>query len=79
MDLINDMPTTSLGNDSIRVCVDRLSKMVHLKALTKTVAAPELARVSVMRYSGYMDSVTVECLTETQALVRRVGPSYTNC
>jgi hypothetical protein len=44
MDLITDLPKTSLGNDSIWVCVDRLSKMVHLKTITKTVTAAELAR-----------------------------------
>jgi hypothetical protein len=45
MDLITDLPTTSFGYDSILVCVDRLSKMVHLKAINKTITAPELARV----------------------------------
>jgi hypothetical protein len=45
MDLITDLPTTSLGYDSIWVCVDRLSKMVHLKAINKTITASELARV----------------------------------
>jgi hypothetical protein len=45
MDLITDLPATSLGYDSIWVCVDRLSKMVHLKAIHKTITAPELARV----------------------------------
>jgi hypothetical protein len=45
MDLITDLPTTSLGYDSIWVCVDCLSKMVHLKAINKTITAPELARV----------------------------------
>jgi hypothetical protein len=45
MDLITDLPRTSLCHDSIWVCVDRLSKMVHLKAITKTVTAPELARI----------------------------------
>jgi hypothetical protein len=36
MDLITDLPRTSLGHDSIWVCVNRLSKMVHLKAIKKT-------------------------------------------
>jgi hypothetical protein len=45
MDLIADLPKTSLGNDSLWVCVERLSKMVHLKAVTKIVTAAELARI----------------------------------
>ena len=45
MDLITDLPRTSNGNDSIWVVVDRLSKMVHLVALTKTCTAESIAAV----------------------------------
>jgi hypothetical protein len=33
MDLTTELPTISLGYASSWVCVDRLSKMVHLKAI----------------------------------------------
>jgi RNase H-like domain found in reverse transcriptase/Reverse transcriptase (RNA-dependent DNA polymerase)/Integrase zinc binding domain len=42
MDLITDLPVTQNGFDSIVVFVDRLSKMVHLAACTKTVTADQL-------------------------------------
>jgi hypothetical protein len=45
IDLITDQPTTSLGYASVWICVDRLFQMVHLKAIHKTIAAPELTRV----------------------------------
>ena len=45
MDLITDLPRTNNGNDSIWVVVDRLSKMVHLAALTKTCTAESIAAV----------------------------------
>jgi hypothetical protein len=37
--------STSLGYDFIWVCVDRLSKIVHLKAIYKTITASVLARI----------------------------------
>jgi hypothetical protein len=60
MDLITDLPTTPLGHDSIWVCVDRLTKMVYLKAVIKTVTAPELARIfidEVFRLHGLPDNI----------------------
>jgi hypothetical protein len=43
MDLITDLPRTERGHDSIIVFVDRLSKMTHFAACTKTITATELA------------------------------------
>jgi hypothetical protein len=60
IDLITDLPTTSLGYDSIWVCVDRLSKIVHLKAINKTITAPELARVfrdEIFRLHGLPNNI----------------------
>jgi hypothetical protein len=60
MDLITDLPSTPLGHDSIWVCVDRLTKMVHHKAVTKTVTAPELARIftdEVFRLHGLPEDI----------------------
>ena len=37
MDLITDLPVSSKGNDSIFVVVDRLSKMVHIEAIYKSL------------------------------------------
>ena len=47
MDLITQLPTTKSGMDAIFVCVDRLSKMVHLAPTTTTVTAPKLAKIYV--------------------------------
>jgi hypothetical protein len=55
MDLSTDLPTTLLGYGSLWVCVDRLSKVVHLKAINKTITAPELAGVlrdEILRLHG---------------------------
>jgi len=55
MDLITDLPITSKGNDSIFVVVDRLSKMVHLEAIRKTISAQGLAAAyadRVFRHPG---------------------------
>jgi hypothetical protein len=45
MDLITDLPITTRGHDSIVVFVDRLSKMMHAAACTKTVSAERLAEI----------------------------------
>ena len=60
MDLITDLPVTRKGHDSIFVVVDRLSKMVHLEAFTKTISAQGLAAVyadRVFRYHGVPQSI----------------------
>jgi hypothetical protein len=45
MDLITDLSITTRGHDSIVVFVDRLSKMMHAAACTKTVSAERLAEI----------------------------------
>ena len=47
MDLITQLPTTKSSMDAIFICVDRLSKMVHLAPTTTTVTAPKLAKIYV--------------------------------
>ena len=47
MDFIMDLPVTSAGNDAIVVFVDRLSKMVHLAACTKTITAQQTATLFI--------------------------------
>jgi hypothetical protein len=45
MDLITDLPVTTDGHDSVIVFVDRLTKLVHIAATTKTADSPEIARL----------------------------------
>ena len=45
LDLVCEFPTTSKGHDSMVVFVDKLNKMIHIRATTKTVTAPELAQL----------------------------------
>ena len=45
MDFITGLPTTSRGNNSIMVVVDRMSKMVHLLPTTQNVTAPGVAQL----------------------------------
>ena len=45
VDLITDLPKTAKGFDTIVVVVDRLSKMVHIVASTKSVTAEGMARI----------------------------------
>jgi transposase InsO family protein len=45
MDLITDLPTTKHGYNAIVTFIDRLSKHVHFAPTTKTVNAPQLARI----------------------------------
>ncbi len=45
MDLITDLPVTADGHDSVVVFVDRLTKLVHIAATTKTADSPEIARL----------------------------------
>jgi hypothetical protein len=55
LDLITDLPTTTQGYDTIVVFVDRLSKMVHVEAATKTITGETLAELfesRVIRYHG---------------------------
>jgi hypothetical protein len=55
MDLITDLPPSVNQNDSILVVVDRLSKMCHLEACTKTITSAGVARIiesRVFRYHG---------------------------
>ena len=52
--------TTNTGHDSIFVVVDRLSKMVHLEAITKTISEEGMAAVyadRVFRYHGVPQSI----------------------
>ena len=60
MDLITDLPVTAKGHDAIFVVVDRLSKMVHIEAINKTISAKGLAAVytdRVFRYHGVPQSI----------------------
>ena len=60
MDLITNLPRTNNGNDSIWVVVDRLSKVVHLVALTKTCTAESIAAVyekEVFRSPGIPETI----------------------
>ena len=50
MDVITDLPVTKRGKDTVVVFVDRLSKMVHLAATTKTVTGVGLA----VLYNAYV-------------------------
>jgi hypothetical protein len=55
MDLITDLPPSVNQNDSILVVVDRLSKMCHLEACTKTITSAGVAEIiesRVFRYHG---------------------------
>lgn len=55
MDLITDLPPTKTGYDSIVTFVDRLSKQVHFAPTTKTVDAPNLAKIfrqHIFRHHG---------------------------
>lgn len=47
MDFIVGLPCSKLGNDSVMVVIDRLSKMVHLIPTTSSVTAAEVARLFV--------------------------------
>ena len=44
MNFITGLPTTSRGNNSIMVVVDRMSKMVHLIAMRNDVTASQVAQ-----------------------------------
>jgi hypothetical protein len=55
MDLITDLPPSVNQNDSILVIVDRLSKMCHLEACTKTITSEGVSRIienRIFRYHG---------------------------
>jgi hypothetical protein len=60
MDLITDLPPSSNNNDSILVIVDRLSKMCHMEACTKTIPSegvPRLIVNRIFRYHGFPASI----------------------
>jgi hypothetical protein len=60
MDLITDLPKTAAGRDTIVVFVDRLSKMVHLAATTKTIGSVGLAQLfqtQVVRLHGFPKNI----------------------
>ena len=74
MDLVTDLPVTSEGNDSIFVVVDRLSKMVHLEAIRKTISAQGLAAVyasRVFRHHGVPQSIVSDRDTRFTSLFWR--------
>jgi hypothetical protein len=55
MDLLKDLPATKRGYDAIVVFVDRLSKMVHGSACTKSVTAERLEEIfahEVLKHHG---------------------------
>jgi Integrase zinc binding domain/Chromo (CHRromatin Organisation MOdifier) domain/Integrase core domain len=59
-DFIVDLPTSTAGNDSILVVVDRLTKEAHFIPCTKTITAPHLATLylqEVYRYHGHVDDI----------------------
>ena len=61
MDLVTSLPTsTTSGYDAAVVFVDRLSKMTHFVAISKTIKAEELADVllhSVVRLHGFPEAI----------------------
>ena len=60
MDQVVELPTTKRGFDSIVVCVDRLTKMMHCQPTHTNVKAPELAKVffdTVVRLHGLPDNI----------------------
>ena len=60
MDWITHLPATPRGHTSILVCVDRLSKMVHLIATKDTSGAEDTARLffdNVVRLHGVPKSI----------------------
>lgn len=60
LDLITDLPVTTRGYDTIVVFVDRLTKMVHVEAATKTITSEGLADLfesRVIRYHGVPQSL----------------------
>jgi hypothetical protein len=84
VDLITDLPTTSLGYDSIWVCVDCFSKMVHLKAINKTIIALELARIfrdEIFCLHGLPNNIVSDRDPRFTAhgLLQRSGLNYITC
>ncbi len=57
MDLITTLPETASGNTAIVVCVDRLTKMVHLATCKTTIGTQAFAKMlrhEVIRSLGHM-------------------------
>ena len=72
MDLITDLPVTNKGHDLIFVVLDRLSKMVLLEAITKTISAKGLAAVyadRVFRYHSVLQSIVSDRDTRLTSLM----------
>ena len=60
VDFITDLPVPAQGHDAIWVVVDRLSKMVHLVAIKKSITAEQVAKVyerEVIRLHGVPDDI----------------------
>jgi hypothetical protein len=60
MDLVTDLPVTDSNHDSIAVCVDRLSKMVHLAPCRKDITAEQFADIfldAVVKHHGLPDEL----------------------
>ena len=67
MDFVTGLPLSADGKsnnyDSIRVIVDRLTKMVHYKSVKVTIDASRLAKVMldvVVWYHGLSDSIVTD-------------------
>ena len=74
MDLITDLPITARGHDAIFVVVDRLSKMVHVEPISKTISAQGLAAVytdRVFRYHGVPQNIVSDRDTRFTSLFWR--------
>jgi hypothetical protein len=65
MDLITDLPPTARGHDAVVTFVDRLSKLVHFAPTTKTVDAPELARIFTETWHKHHGAPRSSSRTET--------------
>ena len=60
IDLITQLPKTNKGHDAIVVMVDKLTKMVHYRATTTTVTAPQVATIilhEIVRHHGVPCSI----------------------
>jgi hypothetical protein len=60
MDLLIDFSKTASGSDAVVVFVDRLSKMIHEVATTKSVTAERLPRIyddAVFKHHDIPDSI----------------------
>ena len=63
MDFLGGLPATQRGHDYILVVVDQFSKMAILIACTKTVTAPQVAKlffIHVWTYFGLTSSIVLD-------------------